>query len=144
MPVHPEEDADHLYDFGRNIGIAFQLQDDLLDVYGTLEQFGKQTGNDIVANKKTFLLLTALNLAQGEMLETLKYWIEQKDFDREEKVSKAITAVFDELKNTGKSRRKRSIRFMTCACRSLEKVRCDKARKQPLFHFAEIMMNREK
>lgn len=138
----PGEDADRLYDFGRNFGIAFQLQDDLLDVYGTPEQFGKQTGNDIVANKKTFLLLTALKLARGKTLQGLKHWTDQKDFDRDEKI-RAITAIFNELKireiTTGEI-----ISYYEHASRSLDEVRCDAARKQPLFHFLKTMQDREK
>lgn len=137
-----EEDAGYLADFGRNTGIAFQLQDDLLDVYGTLEQFGKQPGNDIASNKKTFLLLTALDLAKGEMLETLKYWIEQKDFNREEKVSKVIS-VFNALRIREITEEKINS-FYDLGMRSLEKVSIPKTRKHPLYQFADVMMNRRK
>ena len=65
------EAASHLYDFGVNLGIAFQLQDDILDVYGDASFFGKQVGGDILANKKTYLLITALNKANGEIKETI-------------------------------------------------------------------------
>ena len=138
----PVADADRLYEFGRNLGIAFQLQDDLLDVYGTPEQFGKQTGNDIVANKKTFLLLTALNHARGETFQRLKQWIDRKDFKRDEKI-RAMTGIFNELKireiTTGEI-----TSYYEYAGRSLNEVRCDAARKQPLFHFLKAMQDREK
>lgn len=65
------EQAELLYDFGLNLGIAFQLQDDLLDVYGNKDNFGKQVGGDIISNKKTYLLLTALELIEGENLAKL-------------------------------------------------------------------------
>jgi geranylgeranyl diphosphate synthase type II len=138
----PGVDADHLYEFGKNLGIAFQLQDDLLDVYGSPERFGKQTGNDIVANKKTFLLLTAINLARGEMHQQLKQWMEKKDFNRAEKI-KAVIAVFDELK-IREITENEIASFYNYASRSLNEVRCDAARKQPLFQFIKSMKEREK
>ena len=137
-----EKNAAYLADFGRNIGIAFQLQDDLLDVYGILEQFGKQPGNDIASNKKTFLLLTALDKARGEMLHTLKYWIGQKSFNRDEKVSKVIS-VFDDLGIKEITENKINS-FYDLAIKSLEMVSGIKSRKQPLLQFAEMMMNRRK
>jgi geranylgeranyl diphosphate synthase type II len=137
-----EKDAGYLADFGRNIGIAFQLQDDLLDVYGTLEQFGKQPGNDIVSNKKTFLLLTALNRAEGEMLRSLRYWIEQKHFNRDEKVSKVIS-IFDALQINEITENKINS-FYDLGIKSLEKVSCNHMRKQPLVQFAEMLMSRRK
>jgi geranylgeranyl diphosphate synthase type II len=138
----PADDADRIYKFGKNFGIAFQLQDDLLDVYGSPERFGKQTGNDIVANKKTFLLLTAINLAHGEMLHRLKQWMEQENFDGTEKI-KAITAIFDELRIKEVTEFEIAT-FYERAYRSLNEVRCDAARKQPLFQFIRSMKEREK
>lgn len=91
-----KEDADNLYEFGRNIGIAFQLQDDILDVYGNKETFGKQVGGDIIANKKTFLLLKALSIAHKYMKEELDNWIFAKDFNKEEKVT-AVTDIYNFL-----------------------------------------------
>jgi geranylgeranyl diphosphate synthase type II len=64
--VREKEQADLLYEFGENLGLAFQLQDDILDVYGDPEKFGKQVGGDILADKKTFLLIKARELAKGE------------------------------------------------------------------------------
>lgn len=66
-----EKDADLLYQFGENLGVAFQLQDDILDVYGNPDKFGKQVGGDIIANKKTFLHLKTLSFAQGDEIEVL-------------------------------------------------------------------------
>ncbi|OFY55643.1 MAG: isoprenyl synthetase [Bacteroidetes bacterium RBG_13_46_8] len=138
----PADDAERLYEFGRNLGIAFQLQDDLLDVYGSPERFGKQKGNDIVANKKTFLLLTALSIARGDMLAAMRHWMERKRFDRSEKI-RAITAVFDEL-NIREITTNKITSFYEDAYRSFMEVRCDTARKQPLIHFVRSMMDREK
>jgi geranylgeranyl diphosphate synthase type II len=93
----PSYDADLIYEFGKNIGIAFQLQDDLLDVYADPAVFGKSGGGDIVSNKKTFLLVSALNSKDKKILPVLKKWIEKKEFDRDEKI-KGITEIFNELK----------------------------------------------
>jgi len=92
----PKADALHLYNFGVNIGIGFQLKDDLLDVYADKAKFGKQVGGDIISNKKTFLLLKAKELAKGNSKTLLENWIEAKDFDKAEKVA-AVTAIYDEL-----------------------------------------------
>lgn len=91
-----ESDADHLYQFGINIGLAFQLQDDLLDVYGNSATFGKNIGGDIICNKKTFMLINALKLASPEQKETLLLWINKKVVDPQEKI-KAVTAIYNEL-----------------------------------------------
>ncbi|WP_316737555.1 polyprenyl synthetase family protein [Pedobacter aquatilis] len=91
-----EVDAELIYNFGENIGVAFQLQDDILDVYADPDKFGKQVGGDIIANKKTFLLLKALELADGENLQTLKNWIALENFDSKEKVE-AVTNIYNTL-----------------------------------------------
>lgn len=90
------EDAQHLYDFGINIGLAFQLQDDLLDVYGDPETFGKNIGGDIVVNKKTFLLTHALERASAEQHQTLTDWMQKKHFDAAEKIA-IFTYLYNEL-----------------------------------------------
>src|SRR5690606_28266637 len=91
-----KDDVQKLYDFGINVGVGFQLKDDLLDVFADQAKFGKQVGGDIISNKKTFLLIKALELAKGEDAETLKYWLEQEDFDKAEKV-RHIRALFEKL-----------------------------------------------
>ena len=136
-----ENDAGLLSDFGKNIGIAFQLQDDLLDVYGKLEHFGKQPGNDIVSNKKTFLLLNALKLASGERLNTLRHWIALKDFNRDEKIN-AIISIFNDL-NIKDITQHEINSFYDLGLKSLEKVACPEERKESLVRFAEIMINRQ-
>ncbi|WP_145861445.1 polyprenyl synthetase family protein [Pedobacter suwonensis] len=92
----PAKDADLIEQFGENIGIAFQLQDDILDVYADPEKFGKQVGGDIIANKKTFLLLKALELAEGDHKATLNTWTNAKAFNAQEKVE-TVRAVYDTL-----------------------------------------------
>lgn len=91
-----KDDARRLYDFGVNIGIAFQLKDDLLDVYADKEKFGKQVGGDIIANKKTYLLVKAKESATGHAQEELQKWLGAKTFVSEEKV-KAVTAIYNQL-----------------------------------------------
>lgn len=92
----PEEDIAKLYQFGVNIGVGFQLKDDLLDVFADQAKFGKQVGGDIISNKKTFLLIKALELAIGEDASALNQWIEKKNFDKAEKVA-AVTAIYTTL-----------------------------------------------
>lgn len=88
------KDAELLCSFGEHLGIAFQLQDDILDVYGDPEKFGKQVGGDIISNKKTYLLLKAFELANEQQTKNLSDWIALEQFDNTEKVT-AVTAIYD-------------------------------------------------
>jgi len=92
----PERIADLLYVFGLNLGIAFQLQDDLLDVFAVQEKFGKNIGGDIVSNKKTFLLLKALELSDGPTKNELLGWIGLKEFDPQVKIE-AVKSIYTKL-----------------------------------------------
>ena len=92
----PEKIADQLYDFGLNLGIAFQLQDDLLDVFADQDKFGKKIGGDIVSNKKTFLLLKALEISDNSTKVIILDWMNKSDFDENEKI-RAITEVYNKL-----------------------------------------------
>jgi len=89
-------DAELLSSFGEHLGLAFQLQDDILDVYGDPEKFGKQVGGDIISNKKTYLLIKALELAAEQQTKELNYWIALKEFDNTEKVE-AVTEIYNAL-----------------------------------------------
>ena len=89
-------DADALYQFGEQVGLAFQLQDDLLDVYGDEKVFGKAIGGDITSNKKTYMLINAVNRANAVQRAELMRWIEAKQFDRQEKIA-AVTRLYDEI-----------------------------------------------
>ena len=89
-----EKDAAILYDFGLNLGIAFQLQDDYLDTYGNPETFGKQVGGDIIENKKTYLYLKALELASTEDKKLLHEFYQSKLEDNKEKIM-LVKQVFD-------------------------------------------------
>ena len=92
----PEKIADQLYDFGLNLGIAFQLQDDLLDVFADQDKFGKKIGGDIVSNKKTFLLLKALEIADDNTKMVIRGWMNGSDCAEYEKI-KAITEIYSKL-----------------------------------------------
>ena len=92
----PEGERDALKGFGVNIGIGFQLKDDLLDVYADKTKFGKQVGGDILANKKTFLLIKALEKAKGAKKKELINWLSVKKFNKQQKV-KAVTQIYDSL-----------------------------------------------
>lgn len=89
-------DADALYDYGIHIGLAFQLQDDLLDVYGDPKTFGKNIGGDILCNKKTFLLINALSVASEELRQVMEDWMARKTYDAQEKIA-AFTNLYNEL-----------------------------------------------
>ena len=90
------EDAERLYDFGMNMGVAFQLKDDLLDVYGDTAVFGKNIGGDILCNKKTYMLIKALEHADKEQAAQLKHWITVTDFDPAEKIE-AVTGLYNRI-----------------------------------------------
>ena len=92
----PAEVSDSLYRIGETIGLGFQLKDDLLDVYGDPEKFGKQPGGDILANKKTYLLIKAFEKATGSTLASLESWVAATDYVAAEKVQ-AVTAIYDSL-----------------------------------------------
>ncbi|MDX1905081.1 MAG: polyprenyl synthetase family protein [Thermonemataceae bacterium] len=100
-----EEEQTYMRIFGENIGIGFQLKDDLLDVYGNPDKFGKQVGGDIIANKKTYLLIEALQLAENEQKTALNFWLTAQDFDPIQKV-KAVTEIYNSLKIKEKTEEK--------------------------------------
>lgn len=134
-------DAHHLYEFGKNIGIAFQLQDDILDVYGDSAKFGKQVGGDILSNKKTYLLLSALEIATGEILEELKAWIENKNFIAAEKVT-AITAIYTKL-SIRKIAESKMHEFHQKAMHHYHALSVDTEKKNMLLQFSESLLVRE-
>lgn len=137
----PAADADRLYQFGEQIGLAFQLQDDLLDVYGDPAVFGKAIGGDIVSNKKTYMLINAYQLAGPSQRSELMRWITAVDFDRAEKVA-AVTMIYDELGIRGLCEA-RINQYFDRASEYLAAVGVDDARKEQLRRFAQEMMHRE-
>jgi len=137
-----QTDADDLYEFGRNLGLAFQLQDDLLDTYGDPEIMGKKLGTDIVDNKKTLLMIKALEKASASQKEDLTGWLRKKEFDREEKVG-AIISIYDSLKvkETIESRIKD---FYKVALTNLKHLNKSEEKKTELYNFASYLMNRNR
>ena len=136
-----EEDAEHLRQFGTDIGLAFQLRDDLLDVYGDAATFGKRVGGDIVSDKKTFLLLTAQAQASPAQLAVLHQYIGQPVANAEAKVQ-AVRAVYDELQIRPQTEALINTYFQN-ALHHLERVAAPTARKEPLHHLARQLMDRE-
>jgi len=137
-----DRDSDLLYDFGRNLGLAFQIQDDMLDIWGNSALFGKTRGGDIVANKKTFPLIKAFELAEGETLKQLQNELAARDFDPERKV-KTVTEIYNQLK----VREKTEILangYYDQAFSLLRKVSADEKRKQEMETLAASLIGREK
>ena len=91
-----EQAQETLYQFGINMGLAFQIQDDILDVYGDPATFGKAIGGDISCNKKTYVLLTALQMADADTRQSLLYWLQQTPADKQEKIT-AVTALYNKI-----------------------------------------------
>jgi len=137
----PEKTADLLYVFGLNLGIAFQLQDDLLDVFADQDKFGKKIGGDIVSNKKTFLLLKALELADGRTRKLMQDWISKEEFDAEEKVM-VITDIYNEL-NIREITESFIDEFYQLALNVLEEIALTEETKTELLHLANLIMNRD-
>lgn len=134
------ENQKHLYNFGKEIGIAFQLKDDILDVYAENEKFGKQSGGDIIANKKTFLLLKCLELANDKQLAEINKWIDTKEFNSDEKIT-AVKSVYQEL-NIYEIANQEVKKHYDSAVKNLDLINCDVAKKQQMLSFAEQLMNR--
>jgi geranylgeranyl diphosphate synthase type II len=133
--------ARKLYEFGTNLGIAFQLQDDLLDVYGDPDKFGKRVGGDIVSNKKTYLKLKALEKASTDVKQELEHWYSSKVFDETEKVS-AVRNLFDVLQIRQETEM-RMDDYYNAALASLEDVSFDTSYKEQLVAMAGALMQRE-
>jgi geranylgeranyl diphosphate synthase, type II len=134
-----EKDAELLYEFGKNTGIAFQLQDDILDVFGETKKVGKQTGGDIISNKKTYLLLKAFELSDRKTEAKLKLLLSEKN---EEKKVVGVIAIYNQL-NVKKYAEKEMQKFYKKALLSLEKVNADSKKKKMLTDFTEQLMQRQ-
>jgi geranylgeranyl diphosphate synthase type II len=137
-----EKDAALMYEFGRNLGFAFQIQDDLLDVYGDSRVFGKMPGGDIVANKKTFLFVKAMELASGEQQKNLQALFTRKAADPGEKV-KSVVKIYNDL-NVKKLTESIVDHHTSLAISILEKTGVAKERKSELLQLAETLAGREK
>ncbi len=135
------EDTDNLYKFGEKLGLAFQLQDDLLDVYGNPAVFGKNIGGDITSNKKTYMLINAFNRATPAQREELTKWVEAKDFDRNEKVA-AVTKLYNEI-GIRKLCEQKMEQYYQESLVYLAKVNVSDERKAELKAYAADMMKRQ-
>lgn len=136
-----KEDADNLYRFGEQIGLAFQLQDDFLDVYGDTRVFGKAIGGDITSNKKTFMLINALNHANEEQRRQLESWIGATEFDRDEKVA-AVTRLYNEI-GIDRMAQDMIAYYFEQSRKYLQAVSVEESRKAELAAYAQRMMNRQ-
>ena len=135
-------EAERLYELGLSIGMGFQLKDDLLDVYADQAKFGKQVGRDIIANKKTFLLLKALELANDAQKAKLNQWLAAKTFDEAEKIA-AVTAIYDEIGIRELTLEKIEYWFRK-GFEALAGLGVTDERKAPLIDFTKYLINRDK
>jgi geranylgeranyl diphosphate synthase type II len=135
------DDATLIYTFGEQLGIAFQLQDDILDVYGNPEKFGKQVGGDIISNKKTFLLIKALELANKSQAAELNKWLFAGQADPNDKIA-AVTSVYDQLQ-IRQHAEKAMHTYADKAFAALDAINLPDDHKQYLRDFADGLMVRE-
>jgi geranylgeranyl diphosphate synthase type II len=142
MACAPEADIERLYRYGEAMGLAFQLQDDYLDVYGDPAVFGKAIGGDITSNKKTYMLINALAKAEGSDKAELERWIAADAFDRDEKVT-AVTAIYNKL-GIDKMAKERMEQYYHEAMTALDEVAVPEERKAALRQFSAQLMKRNK
>ena len=136
-----QENADLIYDFGLNLGLAFQLQDDYLDAFGNPETFGKQVGGDIIENKKTYLYLKAMEFSNANQKEQLLHLFSIHPSDNSDK----IATVKDIFNSTGASKAtQQAIQDFTLkAFATLQKISIDNEKKEKLQSFGENLMGRK-
>ncbi|HAS45798.1 MAG TPA: isoprenyl synthetase [Microscillaceae bacterium] len=137
-----EASTDLLNGFGVNVGVGFQLMDDLLDVYADAAKFGKQVGGDIISNKKTFLLINALKRAEGKTKASLEHWLSLKEFDKAEKVQ-AVTEIYNELEIKRLTETKMNEYFDT-GLDQLAAIEAHEETKSLLRGFTVQLMNRDR
>ena len=137
-----DADANALYAFGEKVGLAFQLQDDLLDVYGDPKVFGKAIGGDITSNKKTFMLINAFNRADTETRAELERWTTATEFDPAEKIA-AVTEIYNRL-GIDKLAEQRIKEYFEQSRLHLDELSVSDDRKAVLREYTERMMNRKK
>lgn len=134
------EERKALKEFGTNIGIGFQLKDDLLDVYADKNKFGKQVGGDILANKKTYLLIKAKEKARGKDKQELEQWLAAKKFDKQKKV-KAVTSLYNKLGISQLTERKIE-EYFSIGFQNLDRLK-DSPQKQQLIEFTQNLITRQ-
>ena len=136
-----KQDQDNLYKFGEQIGLAFQLQDDYLDVYGDPKVFGKKVGGDIICNKKTYMLINAYNRADAELRRELQHWMEAETFNSDEKVA-AVTAIYNKV-GVDKLAIEKIAYYFEESKKYLDAVQVSDERKAELRLYAQKMMHRK-
>lgn len=135
-------DATNLYRFGELVGLAFQLQDDYLDVYGDPKVFGKAIGGDILSNKKTYMLINANNLANDAQRHELRRWITASDFNPQEKIA-AVTRLYDVI-GIGRLAQNKIAYYFEQSLGYLDAVSVPAERKEQLAEYTRRMMHRDK
>lgn len=136
-----EEDRLALREFGTNIGIGFQLKDDLLDAYADPKKFGKQVGGDILSNKKTWLLIKAQEKAKGKQKKELDHWLSGTRFKKSQKIQ-AVKSIYDELKIPVAAEKKID-QYFDKGFTSLEKLNVPPLLKETLRSFTENLISRQ-
>lgn len=137
----PALEYNALYDFGGHLGLVFQLQDDFLDVYGDVAEFGKKIGGDILENKKTYLLIKALELAEEDKA-VLQGWLDRKDFHPEEKI-RAVTEIYNRL-GIPEATRKTIDAYLEKSREALRKIEVPEERKAGFYEMIEYICERRK
>jgi geranylgeranyl diphosphate synthase type II len=136
-----EKDTENLYTFGENLGIVFQLKDDLLDIYGDESKFGKISGGDILENKKTYPYLKAFEIASGDTLLSLKKCFSHSFFDNKTKI-KSVKKIYDQLKIKDFTLQEMELYYQK-AMSFFDKIDVGKERKRELSNFAKKIMDRD-
>jgi geranylgeranyl diphosphate synthase type II len=136
-----DKDSDLLYEFGKNLGLAFQIQDDLLDVYGDIKVFGKIMGGDIISNKKTFMLVKALEIASIDQAKQLHEQFSLKEFDPDIKVKKVVD-LYDQLNIKNISERLAND-YINTAFSLLDKIGVINERKTELVNIGNSLIGRD-
>ena len=137
-----EKISNQLYEFGINIGLGFQLKDDLLDVYADSTKFGKQIGGDIISNKKTYLLIKVLENAKGKIKDELNYWLNKKKFNPGEKVN-AVISIYEKLGIKELTEIKMNSYFDK-GMEIFDSIEIEEAKKKPLKELALTLIDRDK
>ncbi|SKB38153.1 polyprenyl synthetase family protein [Daejeonella lutea] len=136
-----KDQAKLLHEFGENLGLAFQLQDDILDVYGDPEKFGKLVGGDILANKKTFLLIKAKELANDNKSKELAKWLNGTSHEPSHKIA-AVTEIYDSLE-VRQLAEVQMHQFVSKALSALEQIGIENKSKKLLADFARALLIRQ-
>jgi len=137
-----QDQVEQLYDVGEKMGIGFQLMDDYLDVYADKAKFGKQVGGDIISNKKTYLLINALELANPDQKQALEDWLRYEGDDMESKVE-GVKNIYDEIGIPNLAKMKMNYYFDQ-AIKTFKNIDGNEEAKEVLVAFAEKLMKRER